>query len=147
MNLLNKLRHALFSRPQPKLTRLDAPDGAGMRIDELPPFSLKTAEGTAKQIAEYLRAAMNRTFLARIGYFLARDAFERLREKMDPRRGNGGVFLGLNGIVVKSHGNANEKGVANAIRVAGRMVREDLTRKIAEDLANIDAHRAAVAAQ
>ncbi len=60
-------------------------------------IALKTAEGTAKQIAEYLRSAMNRTFLARIGYFLARDAFERLREKMDPRRGNGGVFLGLNG--------------------------------------------------
>ena len=67
-------------------------------------IALKTAEGTARQIAVYLRAAMSRTLLARIGYFLARDAFDRLREKMDPRRVNGGVFLGLQGIVIKSHG-------------------------------------------
>ena len=67
-------------------------------------IALKTAEGTAKQIAEYLRAAMSRTLMSKIGYVFARDAFNRLREKMDVRKINGGVFLGLNGIVVKSHG-------------------------------------------
>ena len=55
--------------------------------------------------------------------------------------------LGLNGLVVKSHGSATEKGVANAIRVAARMVRQDLTRKIIEDLDNIAAHRAQAAAK
>jgi glycerol-3-phosphate acyltransferase PlsX len=57
-------------------------------------IALKTAEGTAKQIAEYLRMAMGRTVMARIGYVFARSAFNFLREKMDPRKVNGGVFLG-----------------------------------------------------
>ena len=69
-----------------------------------------------------------------------------LKHHLDPNNHNGAVFLGLNGIVVKSHGNANEKGVANAIRVAARMVREDLTRKITEDLANVSAQNAQLAA-
>ena len=70
-----------------------------------------------------------------------------LKLHLDPNNHNGAVFLGLNGIVVKSHGKAHEKGVANAIRVAGRMVREDITRKIADDLADVAAHDAPVAAQ
>ncbi len=53
---------------------------------------MKTAEGTAKQVGSYLRSAMSRTLMARIGYLFARSAFERLREKMDPRKLNGGVF-------------------------------------------------------
>ena len=75
-------------------------------------IALKTAEGTAKQIAGYLRAAMQRTFMARLGYVLARGAFAYLREKMDVRKANGGVFLGLNGIVVKSHGGTDAEGFA-----------------------------------
>ncbi|KAB2857982.1 MAG: phosphate acyltransferase PlsX, partial [Bauldia sp.] len=67
-------------------------------------IALKTAEGTARQIGEYLRSAMSRTLRARIGYLLARNAFTALREKLDPRKMNGGVFLGLNGVVIKSHG-------------------------------------------
>ena len=98
-------------------------------------IALKTAEGTAKQIAEYLRSAMNRTFLARIGYFLARDAFERLREKMDPRRGNGGVFLGLNGIVIKSHGGTDPEGFATAVELGYSMARNQLLEKINQDVA------------
>jgi glycerol-3-phosphate acyltransferase PlsX len=97
-------------------------------------IALKTAEGTAKQIAGYLRAAMNRTFLARIGYFLARDAFERLREKMDPRRGNGGVFLGLNGIVIKSHGGTDAEGFATAVELGYSMARNQLLEKINHDV-------------
>src|SRR3990167_10223270 len=67
----------------------------------------KTAEGTARQFAQYLRAAMNRTWTSRLGYLLARPAFQTLREKMDPRKANGGGFLGLNGVVIKSHGGAD----------------------------------------
>jgi phosphate acyltransferase len=97
-------------------------------------IALKTAEGTAKQIATYLRAAMSRTLMARIGYFLARDAFNRLREKMDPRRGNGGVFLGLNGIVIKSHGGTDPEGFATAVELGYSMVRNRLLDKINSDL-------------
>ncbi|WP_274424024.1 phosphate acyltransferase PlsX [Chelativorans sp. YIM 93263] len=86
-------------------------------------IALKSAEGTARQIAEYLRQAMSRTLLARIGYFLAQEAFERLREKMDVRKINGGVFLGLKGIVVKSHGGADEEGFAAAVELGYEMVR------------------------
>ena len=67
-------------------------------------IALKSAEGTAKQIGEYLRSAMNRTILAKLGYLLAQSAFNQLREKMDPRKVNGAVLLGLNGVVIKSHG-------------------------------------------
>jgi glycerol-3-phosphate acyltransferase PlsX len=97
-------------------------------------IALKTAEGTAKQIAGYLRSAMNRIFLARIGYFLARDAFERLREKMDPRRGNGGVFLGLTGIVIKSHGGTDPEGFATAVELGYSMARNRLLEAINQDV-------------
>jgi glycerol-3-phosphate acyltransferase PlsX len=99
-------------------------------------IALKTAEGTARQIAEYLRAAMGRTLLARIGYFLASDAFNRLRLKMDPRRVNGGLFLGLNGIVIKSHGGTDAEGFAAAIEIGYSMVRNELLKKINHDLAS-----------
>ncbi len=97
-------------------------------------IALKTAEGTARQIAEYLRAAMNRTWMARLGYLLARQAFRTLREKMDPRRANGGVFLGLNGIVIKSHGGADSEGIAAAIDIGFDMVRYELLAKIGESV-------------
>ena len=93
-------------------------------------IALKTAEGTAKQIAEYLRAAMSRTWMAKLGYILAKGAFDRLREKMDPRKVNGGVFLGLNGIVIKSHGGTDAEGFAAALEVGFDMARNGLTQKI-----------------
>ncbi|MFQ6159345.1 phosphate acyltransferase PlsX [Sinorhizobium meliloti] len=98
-------------------------------------IALKAAEGTARQIAEYLRAAMSRTLLARVGYVFAKGAFDRLREKMDPRKVNGGVFLGLNGIVIKSHGGADAEGFAAAIDVGYDMVKNGLKAKIETDLA------------
>ncbi|RFC65582.1 MULTISPECIES: phosphate acyltransferase PlsX [Mesorhizobium] len=97
-------------------------------------IALKTAEGTAKQMASYLRSAMSRTLMSRIGYVLAKGAFDFLREKMDPRRSNGGVFLGLNGIVVKSHGGTDAEGFAAAIEVAYDMVRNRLLDRIEADL-------------
>jgi phosphate acyltransferase len=107
-------------------------------------IALKTAEGTAKQIATYLRSAMSRTLLAKLGYVLARQAFDALRDRLDPRKVNGGVFLGLNGIVVKSHGGTDAEGYAAAIDVAYDMVKQDLMRKITDSL-TYD-HRAAAAA-
>ncbi|SON56182.1 Phosphate acyltransferase [Hartmannibacter diazotrophicus] len=97
-------------------------------------IALKTAEGTAKQVGSYLRAAMSRTIMARIGYLFARSAFNRLREKLDPRKLNGGVFLGLNGIVIKSHGGTDAEGFASALDLAYDMVRNDLQAKIREGL-------------
>ncbi|MBB5754772.1 phosphate acyltransferase PlsX [Prosthecomicrobium pneumaticum] len=98
-------------------------------------IALKTAEGTARQISSYLRAAMGRSLSARIGYLFARGAFRQLREKLDPRRSNGGVFLGLDGIVIKSHGGTDGEGFANAVEVGYSMVRNGLLAKIAQDLA------------
>lgn len=97
---------------------------------------LKTAEGTAKQIGDYLKAAITRSFLARIGYLFARGAFAALKAKMDPRAVNGAVFLGLDGIVVKSHGGTDALGYASAIEVAYDMVKYELLAKIGKALAD-----------
>ena len=97
-------------------------------------IALKTAEGTARQIAGYLRNAMSQTIWARIGYLFARGAFRTLAEKMDPRRSNGGVFLGLNGVVIKSHGGTDAEGFAAAIDIGYDMVRYELLGKISQML-------------
>ena len=97
-------------------------------------IALKTAEGTARQIADYLRAAMSRTLMAKVGYVFAKGAFASLREKLDPRRNNGGVFLGLNGIVVKSHGGTDHEGFAAAVELGYDMVRNRLIDRIEADL-------------
>jgi phosphate acyltransferase len=93
-------------------------------------IALKAAEGTARQISEYLRSAMARTWRSKIGYLFARQAFKSLRDKMDPSKSNGAVFLGLNGIVVKSHGGTDAEGFAYAVDVGYEMVRYDLLAKI-----------------
>ncbi len=97
-------------------------------------IALKTAEGTAQQFAKLLRSAMRRTWRARLGYLLARQAFGVLREKMDPRKSNGGVFLGLNGIVIKSHGGADAEGFASAVDLGYDMARYELLAKINQTL-------------
>jgi phosphate acyltransferase len=99
-------------------------------------IALKTAEGTARQIGEYLRGAMSRSLSARIGYLFAQSAFRQLRQRMDPRRANGGVFLGLNGIVIKSHGGADAEGFAAAIELGHGVVEDDLLVKIRAALAS-----------
>jgi glycerol-3-phosphate acyltransferase PlsX len=110
-------------------------------------IALKTAEGTARFVTDLLRRAFTSSTRSKIGFLISRPATELLKHHLDPNNHNGAVFLGLNGIVVKSHGSANDKGVANAIRVAARMVREGMIAKIAEDLDNISAHRAPIAAK
>src|ERR1700726_1250916 len=97
-------------------------------------IALKTAEGTARQLGQYLKSAMTKTLLSKLGYILAHDAFRPLSEKMDPRKSNGGVFLGLNGIVIKSHGGTDAEGFAYAVDIGHDMVRNDLLAKISQTL-------------
>jgi len=97
-------------------------------------IALKTAEGTAKQIAAYLREALTSSLPAKLGAVLAQRGLRALRERMDPRRFNGGPFLGLNGIVIKSHGGMDAFGFASAIRVGYDMAESDLIAHLAADL-------------
>ncbi len=105
-------------------------------------IALKTAEGTAKQIGAYLKAAMNRSLMARIGAVFAQGAFRALRQKMDPRQLNGGIFLGLNGIVIKSHGGTDETGFASAIDLGYDMAANGLVNNIKDDVEVINDVRA-----
>lgn len=98
-------------------------------------IALKTAEGTARQLMSYLRSSIGRTWQAKLGYLLARSAFRAVREKMDPAKSNGGVFLGLNGVVIKSHGGASAEGFASAVDNGYDMVRYDLLEKIHNSIA------------
>ncbi len=100
--------------------------------------AIKAAEGTAKQFTTFLKSALNSTLLTKLGAFLAKGAFDALRERLDPRKHNGGVFLGLNGVVVKSHGGTDAVGFATAIDVAVDMVKNGLVSKIAADVAAVN---------
>jgi phosphate acyltransferase len=104
-------------------------------------IALKTAEGTARQLGQYLKSAMTKTLLTKLGYLLARDAFRTLSEKMDPRKSNGGVFLGLNGIVIKSHGGTDAEGFAYAVDIGHDMVHDDLLAKISQTLSSTNLFR------
>ena len=97
-------------------------------------IALKTAEGTAKQMAQYLRDAMEQSLLSQLGGFIAQDAFRLLKVRMDPRRSNGGAFLGLNGLVIKSHGGADATGYASAIDLGYDMARAGLIERLARDM-------------
>jgi glycerol-3-phosphate acyltransferase PlsX len=96
-------------------------------------IALKTAEGTAKLVAGFLRSALRRSPMARVGALLAAGALKTLRQKLDPRAANGGIFLGLNGLVVKSHGGTDSIGFASALDMAIDMVRADITARIIAD--------------
>jgi glycerol-3-phosphate acyltransferase PlsX len=100
-------------------------------------IALKAAEGTARQITTYLRGQIKRTLRSKLGYLFAREAFHAVRERMDPAKVNGGVFLGLNGIVIKSHGGANAEAFAAAINIGYDMVRQNLLAKIGEELGHV----------
>ena len=97
-------------------------------------IALKAAEGTARQIAQLLKAAMRRSIWSKLGYVLARGAFRSLAASVDPRKANGGVFLGLNGIVIKSHGGTDAEGFAYAVDMGHDMIRHDLLARIGETL-------------
>jgi phosphate acyltransferase len=97
-------------------------------------IALKAAEGTARQIRQFLRSKIEESLVARIGAFLARAVFRALRDKLDPNKSNGSVLLGLKGIVVKSHGGTDAEGFAWAINVGYEMARYDLLNKINQTL-------------
>ncbi|MGL4398181.1 MAG: phosphate acyltransferase PlsX [Hyphomicrobium sp.] len=97
-------------------------------------IALKTAEGTAKQIGVYLRGAMTSSVLSKLGAMLARGGFKVLKAKMDPRRLNGGTFLGLKGIAVKSHGGTDAFGFASAVDLAYEMAESGLIERLSADL-------------
>jgi glycerol-3-phosphate acyltransferase PlsX len=103
-------------------------------------ISLKTAEGTAQLVTSYLKDALSSSFSSKIGYFFAKKAINNFKLQMDPRKYNGAVFLGLNGIAVKSHGGTDAFGFANAIGVAVDMVQYnfilDLKNKISKSNLN-----------
>lgn len=105
-------------------------------------IALKTAEGTAKFVGDLLKRAFRSSFRSKVGFLISRPATKLLRDHLDPNNHNGGVFLGLNGLVVKSHGGATAIGVAHAIEVAAKMLRDDLTRRISDDLSNFEAQAA-----
>ncbi|MEQ1754342.1 MAG: phosphate acyltransferase PlsX [Micropepsaceae bacterium] len=107
-------------------------------------IALKTAEGTARLIGHYIRSAMARSFLSRIGYVFSKSGFNVLRQKLDPRAVNGGVFLGLNGVVVKSHGGTDGLGFASAIDLAVEMGGSDFVQRIADAMAHLPASGAAL---
>ena len=112
--------------------------GVGVPVILTGNVALKTAEGTAKLINEYLRNTFRSSLLAGLGYLLARPAMKKLRLRVDPRGYNGAMFLGLNGIAVKSHGGTDALGFANAIGVAVDMHRHDIIEKIRSDLTLLD---------
>jgi glycerol-3-phosphate acyltransferase PlsX len=101
--------------------------------------TLKAAEGTASFIRESLRDAFRHSFWSRLGSLFAVTSLQRMRQRIDPRRANGGVFLGLNGAVVKSHGSADAVGCASAIELAAKMVETDFPRLVAAQLAKLEA--------
>jgi len=100
-------------------------------------IALKTIEGTARFVADLLRRAFTSSVRSKIGFLISRPATELLRHHLDPNNHNGAVFLGLNGIVVKSHGGASPQGIANAVNVAVKLVEADITRLVTEDLASV----------
>ena len=100
-------------------------------------IALKAVEGTARFVADLLRRAFASSLRSKFGFLVSRPATELLKHHLDPNNPNGAVFLGLNGVVVKSHGSASALGVANAVAVTARLLEEDLTDRIAADLARL----------
>lgn len=96
--------------------------------------ALKTVEGTAKLMAHFMRQSFKSSFMAAIGYAFARGAMRRMRQRIDPRRYNGAMFLGLEGVCVKSHGGADHEGFANAISVAADLAAHNFNDKIKAEL-------------
>jgi phosphate acyltransferase len=99
--------------------------------------ALKTAEGIAHLAFGLLKKAFEHSALTRVGYVLAKPGLTVLRNHLDPSNHNGAVLIGLNGLVVKSHGSATAAGFATAIGVAANMVRDQLCDRIAEDLKRV----------
>ncbi|WPY95134.1 phosphate acyltransferase PlsX [Limimaricola variabilis] len=101
--------------------------------------ALKTGEGTARLISDLLREAFMSSALSKVAALMTRGAMARLRTRIDPRQVNGGVFLGLGGLVVKSHGSADATGVAAALSLAAQLARSDFSKRLASRIAGVSA--------
>ena len=112
--------------------------------------ALKTGEGTAKLVGDFLKEAFANSIMSKVAALLALTSLKRLQKRIDPRRVNGGVFLGLNGMVVKSHGSADATGVSAAIKLAFQLAQsgfqDRLAARVAEAAANVEEARAVNAA-
>lgn len=97
-------------------------------------IALKTAEGTASMYSDFLRATFRRSLFSKLGYWLAKPALNALKNRVDPRQYNGGMFLGLNGVAVKSHGGTDAQGYANAIGFAVDMLTQGFNEKVIKDV-------------
>jgi len=104
-------------------------------------IALKAIEGSARFVTDLLKDAFRSSLRSKIGFLISRPATELLRHHLDPNNHNGAVFLGLNGVVVKSHGSATAAGVANAVAVSARLLEEDLTQRIMADLQELGTDR------
>ncbi len=102
-------------------------------------IALKAIEGAARFVGDLLKRSFQSSLRSKFGFLISRPATELLKHHLDPNNHNGAVFLGLNGVVVKSHGSASAKGVANAVAVTARLLEDDLTHRIAADLAELGA--------
>lgn len=108
-------------------------------------IALKTAEGASRLIYETLKNAIENSFAAKLGYLLARPAIRMALKRFDPRKHNGAILLGLNGVCVKSHGGADGKSFANAITVARSLVIHEVNGKIMEELRRVTSTSTATA--
>jgi len=108
--------------------------------------ALKTAEGTVRQAASMMAEEIKKSFWAKIGYLLSLGALRRFKNRIDPRRVNGGPLLGLNGLVIKSHGGTDALGFASALRIAYEMAEYKLLDKISADLRHFHENKPAVLA-
>lgn len=105
--------------------------------------ALKTAEGTARLVASYVRDALTSSAFAKAGAVLASSGLRSLRERMNPSNVNGGVLLGLNGLVVKSHGGTDADGFATAVKLASTLAASSFPSEVAANLARVSAHTSA----
>jgi glycerol-3-phosphate acyltransferase PlsX len=99
--------------------------------------ALKTGEGTASLIKDFLKEALNQSLMAKVGSFLSLSSLKKLNQRIDPRNVNGGIFLGLNGIVIKSHGGADAIGVAAAINLARQLAKSELSAKLSSQFSKL----------
>jgi phosphate acyltransferase len=110
-------------------------------------IALKTAEGAARLVGGFLKEALTSGPFSMAGALLASGGLKKLKERMDPSNFNGGVFLGLNGIVVKSHGGTNPKGFATAMTIASKLAASSYMAEVQSNLARLIAARAAETAK
>ncbi|MCI5060084.1 MAG: phosphate acyltransferase PlsX [Alphaproteobacteria bacterium] len=108
--------------------------------------ALKTAEGVGKLSKHFLTDAFKSSPWAMLGYFLARGAINRMKDKVDPRKYNGGMFLGLNGVCVKSHGGSDVMGTENAILMAYDLVRNNFNQRVADEIEQLMSQESFVSA-